>query len=41
MKKILLALAALATVGVAAPALGADLGARPYYNKVPPAYAAA
>jgi outer membrane immunogenic protein len=40
MKKILLALAALATVGVAAPALGADLGARPYYNKVPPVYAA-
>jgi outer membrane immunogenic protein len=39
MKKILLALVALATVGAAAPAAGADLGARPYYNKAP-AYAA-
>ncbi len=39
MKKILLALVALAAVGTAAPALGADLGARPYYNKAP-AYAA-
>ena len=38
MKKILLALAALATVGAAAPAAGADLGGR-YYNKAP-AYAA-
>ena len=38
MKKILLALAALATVGVASPALGADLGGR--YYKQPPAYAA-
>src|SRR5437016_3814000 len=38
MKKTLLALVALATVGAAAPALGADLGA-PYYNKTP-AYAA-
>jgi outer membrane immunogenic protein len=38
MKKTLLALVALATVSAAAPALGADLGARPYYNK-PPAYA--
>jgi hypothetical protein len=28
MKKILLALAALATVGAASPALGADLGGR-------------
>jgi outer membrane immunogenic protein len=34
MKKILLALAALATVGAASPALGADLGGR-YYNKAP------
>ena len=38
MKKFLLALAALATVGVASPALGADLGGR--YYKQPPAYAA-
>ncbi|XIA65296.1 outer membrane protein [Bradyrhizobium sp. TZ2] len=35
MKKILLALAALATVGAATPALGADLGARPYHNGAP------
>ena len=39
MKKTLLALVALAAVGTAAPALGADLGARSYYNKAP-AYAA-
>lgn len=39
MKKFLLATVALATLGAAAPALGADLGARPYYNKAP-AYAA-
>jgi outer membrane immunogenic protein len=39
MKKTLLALVALAAVGTAAPALGADLGARPYYDKAP-AYAA-
>jgi outer membrane immunogenic protein len=38
MKKYLLAFAALAILG-AAPAHGADLGARPYYNKAP-AYAA-
>ena len=38
MKKFLLALGALAALG-AAPAVGADLGARPYYNKAP-AYAA-
>ena len=38
MKKILLALAALATVGVASPALGADLVG--CYYKQPPAYAA-
>jgi hypothetical protein len=37
MKKFLLATVALAALG--APALGADLGARPYYNKAP-AYAA-
>lgn len=37
MKKFLLATVALATVS--APALAADLGARPYYNKAP-AYAA-
>ena len=36
MKKFLFAIAAL---GIAAPASGADLGARPYYNKAP-AYAA-
>jgi outer membrane immunogenic protein len=35
MKKILLAVVALATVTAAAPAAGADLGARPYYNNVP------
>src|SRR6266851_454019 len=39
MKKFLLATAALAALGATAPALGADLGARPYYNKAP-AYAA-
>jgi outer membrane immunogenic protein len=38
MKKILLAVVALTAVGAATPALGADLGARPYYNKAP-AYA--
>src|SRR6266404_798464 len=37
MKKFLLAAVALAALG--APALGADLGARPYYDKAP-AYAA-
>src|ERR1700682_2258433 len=37
MKKFLLATLALAALG--APALGADLGARPYYDKAP-AYAA-
>jgi outer membrane immunogenic protein len=35
MKKILAALVAVATLTAAAPALGADLGARPYYNKAP------
>ena len=35
MKKILLAVVALATITAAAPATGADLGARPYYNKAP------
>ena len=40
MKKFLLATVALAALGgTAAPALGADMGARPYYNKAP-AYAA-
>jgi outer membrane immunogenic protein len=39
MKKFLLATVALAVLGATAPALGADLGARPYYNKAP-AYAA-
>src|SRR6266540_2851837 len=39
MKKFLLATVALAALGATAPALGADLGARPYYNKAP-AYAA-
>jgi outer membrane immunogenic protein len=39
MKKILLTTVALTALGAAAPALGADLGARPYYNKAP-AYAA-
>src|SRR5262245_31565405 len=38
MKKILLAIVALAAIGAAAPAAGADLG-RPYFNKAP-AYAA-
>ncbi len=41
MKKILFATVALLTLGAAAPAIGADLGARGYYNKAPaPAYAA-
>jgi outer membrane immunogenic protein len=35
MKKILLALFALAAVSAASPAIGADLGTRPYYNKAP------
>jgi len=35
MKKIFLATVALALVGAAAPALAADLGARPYYQKAP------
>ena len=35
MKKILLALFALAAVSAVSPAVGADLGARPYYNKAP------
>src|SRR2546422_8710619 len=35
MKKILAALAAFAALTAAAPATGADLGARPYYNKAP------
>ena len=35
MKKILAALVALAALTAAAPALGADLGARSYYNKAP------
>jgi hypothetical protein len=40
MKKFLLATVALAALGAtAAPAFGADMGARPYYNKAP-AYAA-
>ena len=39
MKKFFLATVALALVGAAAPALAADLGARPYYQKAP-AYAA-
>ena len=34
-KKFLLATVAFATLGAAAPAFGADLGARPYYNKAP------
>jgi outer membrane immunogenic protein len=38
MKKILLATTAIAMLGAAAPAFGADLGARPYYNGAP-AYA--
>src|SRR5258708_40353638 len=38
MKKILAALVAFAALTAAAPALGADLGARPYYNA--PVYAA-
>ena len=39
MKKFLLATVALAALGATAPALGADIGAAPYYNKAP-AYAA-
>lgn len=39
MKKILFATVALLAVSAAVPAFGADLGARPYYNKAP-AYAA-
>ena len=35
MKKFLLATVALAALGATAPALGADMGARPYYNKAP------
>ena len=35
MKKFLLAIVALAALGATAPAHGADLGARPYYNKAP------
>ena len=35
MKKILAALVAFAALTAAAPALGADLGARSYYNKAP------
>lgn len=38
MKKFLFATVALAALGAAAPALSADLGARPYYSKAP-AYA--
>jgi outer membrane immunogenic protein len=38
MKKILLATIAFAAL--AAPAFGADVGARPYYDTTPPAYAA-
>ncbi|MBV9984835.1 outer membrane beta-barrel protein [Bradyrhizobium sp.] len=41
MKKFLLTTVALATLAAVAPALAADLGARPYpYAKAPPAYAA-
>ncbi|MFH0296595.1 outer membrane beta-barrel protein [Bradyrhizobium sp. 31Argb] len=41
MKKILLATVALMAFAAAAPAFGADLGARPYYSKAPaPVYAA-
>src|SRR5258708_39711334 len=39
MKKFLFATVALLVGGAAAPAVGADPGARPYYNKAP-AYAA-
>jgi outer membrane immunogenic protein len=39
MKQLLLATVALAALGATVPALGADIGARPYYN-TPPAYAA-
>src|SRR5215468_9598877 len=40
MKKFLFATVALLAVGVAAPAVGADLGARNYYKTPAPAYAA-
>ena len=40
MKKFLFASVALAALGATAPALSADLGARPYYNKAAPVYAA-
>jgi outer membrane immunogenic protein len=40
MKKYLLASVALFVVGAAAPAVGADLGARNYYKSPAPAYAA-
>ena len=40
MKKFLFASVVLAAFGATAPALGADLGARPYYNKAAPVYAA-
>jgi len=39
MKKLQLALGALAAIGATVPALAADLGSRPYYGKAP-AYAA-
>ena len=35
MKKILAALVAFAALTAAAPALGADLGGRPYYKQAP------
>jgi outer membrane immunogenic protein len=35
MKKLLLATVALVALGATVPALAADLGARPYYNKAP------
>src|SRR6202051_1455815 len=38
-KKLLLGTVALVALGATVPALAADLGARPYYNKAP-AYAA-
>ena len=40
MKKFLFASVVLAALGATAPALSADLGARPYYNKAAPVYAA-